>query len=94
MAMDPDLGGVIITSRRGTGKSVLAQGPHPPPPLKSCGAVSTTDPYGPQDWDPITRERWAAVAAKQLPTHFPRNGPWGPFRWLLCMLMLAQATTR
>ncbi len=69
LAVDPELGGVIIAGRRGTAKSVMARALHAllPPIEVIQGSCCNCDPDHSEEWDDATRSRFPAPLSS-LPT--------------------------
>jgi magnesium chelatase subunit D len=69
-AVDPSLGGVIISGRRGTAKSVLARAIHLLlPPIEILqGNPYHCDPDYPNQWDDLSREQYGQISRTDLPT--------------------------
>lgn len=73
-AVDPKLGGIVISGRRGTAKSVMARAIHDllPPITVIQGSCCNCDPQHPEEWDDQTLRRVHTVKAshnsKSLPT--------------------------
>ncbi len=76
LGVDPLLGGIVISGRRGTAKSVLARGIHQVlPPIEVVeGSICNSDPKQPDNWeDGLNPDR---VVSKVIPAPF-RQVPLG-----------------
>ncbi|MBP0001525.1 MAG: magnesium chelatase ATPase subunit D [Cyanobacteria bacterium SID2] len=76
-AVDPGLGGVAISGRRGTAKSVMARAIHAllPPIEVVDGSLSNCEPHRPDTWDDKTLELYgnrsngSGIEMSEIPTH-------------------------
>lgn len=82
-AVDPRLGGVVISGRRGTAKSVMARAIHAllPPIEVIQGTCCNCDPTRPDEWDDDTIARAQKALAEQQSS--PSDTPDGFFPGLL-----------
>jgi Mg-chelatase subunit ChlI len=73
-AIDMRIGGVLIRGERGTGKSTAARALAALLPRINVVADSpfNDDPYNPDTWSDITRERYEGTSPEQIPTEHRR----------------------
>ena len=75
-AIDPALGGIAISGRRGTAKSIMARGLHALlPPIEIVdGTICNSDPEDPNSWEDGLREKLSRDAKGELVTRI-REAP-------------------
>ena len=75
-AIDPALGGIAISGRRGTAKSIMARGLHALlPPIEIVdGTICNSDPEDPNSWEDGLREKLSRDANGELVTRI-REAP-------------------
>ena len=73
--VDPDLGGIAISGRRGTAKSIMARGLHAllPPIEVVDGSYCNADPEQPREWenglaDALAAQGYGTAGGKPVPT--------------------------
>ncbi|KAM5584670.1 magnesium-chelatase subunit ChlD, chloroplastic [Rosa sericea] len=74
-AIDREIGGIAISGRRGTAKTVMARGLHAvlPPIEVVVGSIANADPACPEEWEDVLPERMEFDSAGNVKTQIVRS---------------------
>ncbi|KAL6202732.1 hypothetical protein ACLB2K_026437 [Fragaria x ananassa] len=74
-AIDREIGGIAISGRRGTAKTVMARGLHAilPPIEVVVGSIANADPACPEEWEDVLPERMEFDSAGNVKTQIVKS---------------------
>ncbi|KAL6195988.1 hypothetical protein ACLB2K_031605 [Fragaria x ananassa] len=74
-AIDSEIGGIAISGRRGTAKTVMARGLHAilPPIEAVVGSIANADPACPEEWEDVLPERMEFDSAGNVKTQIVKS---------------------